>query len=117
MPRFALLEHDHPTTHWDFFLEDGPTLRSWRLHAPPQPGSSIVAEAAPAHRLLYLDYEGPVSGDRGTVWRRACGTFTWELDTATRVEVRLTGSLSGRLVLWQVESQWWLRWEPDDHLR
>jgi hypothetical protein len=69
MPRFVILEHDHPELHWDFMLEAGAVLRTWRLAAPPALGQVVAAAASFDHRLLYLDYEGPVSGGRGTVRR------------------------------------------------
>jgi hypothetical protein len=90
-PRFVVLEHDHPFRHWDLMLEAGEALRTWRLAAPPGPG--VVTEATPLgdHRRLYLDYEGPVSGDRGRVSRWDQGTFGWECDEGGRVVVRLDG--------------------------
>jgi hypothetical protein len=94
MPRFVILEHDHPSLHWDLLLEAGAVLRAWRLAAPPAAGDAVGAEASFDHRLLYLDYEGPVSGSRGRVVRWDGGTFGWEEDAADRVRVRLTG---GRL--------------------
>jgi len=67
MPRFVVLTHDHPFLHWDLMLEKEAVLRAWRLlQAPGGPGV-IPAEGLPDHRLAYLDYEGPVSGNRGTV--------------------------------------------------
>ena len=94
MPRFAVLEHDHPTLHWDFLLEDGGVLLTWRLSAPPAPGPAVAAEKAFDHRLVYLDYEGPVSGGRGRVKRWDGGTFDWDVHEADRLTVRLAG---GRL--------------------
>jgi hypothetical protein len=76
MPRFVILEHDHPVLHWDLMLEDGEVLRTWRLAAPPGPGTAIAAEALPDHRKHYLDYEGPVGGGRGTVRRWDRGEYT-----------------------------------------
>lgn len=77
MPRFALLTHDHPFLHWDLLLETGETCRTWRLLSPPDTPGQIAAEALADHRPFYLDYEGPVSGGRGTVavWDR--GEFVW----------------------------------------
>ena len=91
MPRFVILEHDHPELHWDFMLEVGGVLRTWRLTAPPRPGSAIPATVSFDHRLFYLDYEGPVSGNRGHVvaWDR--GTFVGEVGDGAEVEVRLQG--------------------------
>lgn len=91
MPRFVLLEHDHPYLHWDFMLEVGGVLRTWRLDAPPVPGRGGAAAGLAEHRFAYLDYEGPVSGGRGTVRRWERGTYEWLEDGPDRVAVRLEG--------------------------
>jgi hypothetical protein len=101
MPRFVILQHNWPTLHWDFLLEAGSVLRAWRLLAEPTAGGAVPAEANADHRLFYLDYEGPVSGDRGNVSRWDTGTFDWLTDSSDIVEVELHGSkLSGR---WRIE--------------
>jgi hypothetical protein len=91
MPRFVILEHDWPARHWDLLLEAGPVLRAWRLLAEPGAGVAVPAEPNADHRLLYLDYEGPVSGDRGCVSRCDAGTFEWVADEPDRVAVELRG--------------------------
>ena len=76
MPTFVVLEHDHPELHWDFMLEHGGVLKTWRLPASwPAAGQKLPAVALADHRLQYLDYEGPVSGDRGRVVRRDRGSY------------------------------------------
>jgi len=65
--RFTILEHDHPFLHWDLLLDNGETLTTWRLQQRPCSDEWIAAERLPDHRRIYLDYEGPVSGDRGVV--------------------------------------------------
>jgi hypothetical protein len=76
MPRFALLRHDSPRgLHWDFFLEVGETLHTWALDEAPQDGRSVPAKALGDHRLAYLEYEGPISGERGNVSRWDEGTY------------------------------------------
>ena len=80
MPRFVILEHDWPARHWDLLLEAGAVLRAWRLLAEPGPAAAVPAEPNADHRPAYLDYEGPVSGGRGTVSRWDAGTFTWRAD-------------------------------------
>jgi hypothetical protein len=96
VPRYVILEHDHPERHWDFMLESGDVLRTWRLAAPPRPGAAVPAEPIFDHRRVYLDYEGPVSGNRGTVTRWDAGTFSWE-EAGEGVAVRLEGArLRGR---------------------
>jgi hypothetical protein len=92
MPRFVILEHDWPARHWDLFLEAGGVLRAWRLLAEPGPGVAVPAEANAEHRLLYLDYEGPVSGGRGSVSRWDAGTFEWLADGMESVIVGLAGA-------------------------
>ena len=108
MPRFVVLEHDWPALHWDFLLEAGPVLRSWRLLAPPGHGEPVPVEPNAVHRPFYLDYEGPVSGGRGNVLRWDSGTFEWIADEQDRIEVKLKGAkLAGLCVIeagtWQLE--------------
>lgn len=113
MPRFAVLEHDHPQRHWDLLLEDGPACRTWRLSAPLEPQVDIEAEAIADHRLMYLDYEGPVSGGRGRVAQWDAGTFAWQTDSPERIAVDLAGRrYRGRLELARVDDGWRVRFTP-----
>jgi hypothetical protein len=100
MLRYAVLVHDFPSLHWDLFLEEKETLRSWRLLEEPQPGRVVRVEALPPHRKLYLDYEGPVSGDRGSVARQDAGTYELLEETPHMLRVALRdGALAGTVVL------------------
>ncbi|MDG1897908.1 MAG: DNA polymerase ligase N-terminal domain-containing protein [Fuerstiella sp.] len=74
--RFVILEHDHPFLHWDLLLQQGEVLAGWRLLSPVAIEAWIPSESLPDHRLMYLDYEGPVSNNRGMVTRVACGEFS-----------------------------------------
>lgn len=80
LPRFVLLRHEldsgHGGTHWDLMLEQNSTLKTWALADRPESGKTISAKALPDHRLRYLAYEGPVSGDRGRVTREDTGTWS-----------------------------------------
>jgi hypothetical protein len=110
MPRFAVLAHDHPTPHWDLFLEAGDVLRSWRLSPGIESGEAVPAEPTADHRLTYLDYEGPVSGGRGTVARVDAGTFDWLADLPHSVQIRLTGRrLFGIITLTRIADAWTAR--------
>lgn len=93
VPRFVILQHDHPTLHWDLMLETGGVLRTWRLAGPPSPGSAVAAEPLGDHRILYLDYEGPVSGNRGTVRRWDAGTYSGLTQQAEVTEFELVGGI------------------------
>jgi hypothetical protein len=106
MPRYVVLEHDHPVLHWDLMLEEGAVLRSWRLESAPSSETMIRCEAIPPHRLAYLEYEGPVSGGRGTVVRTAKGDFTLLSEAESGLELHFdTGDLAGlTATIAQVES-------------
>ncbi|MGC1275020.1 MAG: DNA polymerase ligase N-terminal domain-containing protein [Planctomycetaceae bacterium] len=100
MPRFAILTHDHPFPHWDFLLEAGEACRTWRLLDEPGAGRTVRAKPIAEHRLHYLTYDGPVSGNRGTVTRWDTGSFEWIASETDRVEVELVGErLCGRCTI------------------
>ena len=106
--RFVILEHTYQGVHYDLMLELGDVLRTWRLETPPEPGRTVGAEPLPDHRLLYLDYEGPISGDRCSVRRWDAGTYTGDASGSNHVCVELHGErLCGRLELRLVEQQHW----------
>lgn len=75
MTRYAVLHHvGFGEPHFDvlFEWEEGEPLTSFRtMMWPPEAGD--VWEERADHRRAYLDYEGPVSGGRGTVRRVAGG--------------------------------------------
>jgi hypothetical protein len=114
MPRYVILEHDHPVRHWDLMLEAGDVLQTWRLTAPPAPGLPVPAEPSFDHRPVYLDYEGSVGGGRGRVTRWDAGTFDWLAEEQDRRAVRLAGQrLRGDAVLVRgPHGEWSLRLEP-----
>lgn len=104
MPRFVVLKHEHPRgLHWDFMLEAGEHLATWALPEEPTEGRELTAEMLPDHRRAYLDYEGPVSGDRGRVWRWDSGAYEAERQTDDEWVVNLSGEkLRGRTVLTRI---------------
>lgn len=83
--RLTILEHDHPFLHWDLLLDNGETLTTWRLLQRPAGDAWIPAERLPDHRRIYLDYEGPVSGDRGVVQQLLTARYC-EIDESTRAD-------------------------------
>jgi hypothetical protein len=123
MPRFVLLYHDCPAdvprpSHCDLMLQSGDVLwtwvlaelpRDWAALATRRPGTgrlkiaatnAVVAERLADHRLAYLDYEGPVSGDRGSVLRLDGGTFDSIGERTNSWELTLAGNLlRGRISL------------------
>ena len=100
MSRYVILEHDYPQLHWDFMLEAGAKLRTWRLTAPPTAGQAVTASASFDHRLVYLDYEGPLSGQRGQVVQWDRGDYEEVLVDDHQLQVYLRGrKLHGTLTL------------------
>ncbi len=80
MPRFVILHHEMPKgssrpTHWDLMIEVDGALRTWALESPPGLEASINAVELAPHRIDYLQYEGPVTGNRGSVSRWDDGTY------------------------------------------
>ncbi len=73
-------------------LETGNQLQTWRLLQEPAPGLSVPAEPLADHRIAYLDYEGPISNNRGTVQRWDSGTYEVLSDTDEWFTVQLNGS-------------------------
>lgn len=63
--------------HWDLMLEVRNTLWTWRLAKLPTINQKILGERIADHRTHYLDYEGPVSNNRGTVNRIRTGSYRW----------------------------------------
>jgi len=115
MLRFVILLHECPpdyerVTHFDLMLEDDGTLRTWALDRIPAVSELATALQLADHRIDYLEYEGPISGGRGTVSQWDRGTFEWLADTADEVRVVLGGSrLNGelRLTLDDATAQRW----------
>jgi hypothetical protein len=68
--RFVVLQHiDRDGTHFDLMIENGPALATWKCPQPLSASGPLECRRIADHRAIYLDYEGPISGDRGTVTR------------------------------------------------
>lgn len=80
MPRMVVLLHETPAgyprgTHFDLMFEHAGALRTWAAESIPKLNETLAAEQLSDHRLAYLDFEGALSGGRGTVQRVASGRF------------------------------------------
>ena len=72
--------------------EDPGHLWTWAIPVNPLELSlpqECIAERLPDHRLAYLEYEGPISGNRGHVQRVASGTYEVVSWSEERIELRL----------------------------
>jgi hypothetical protein len=110
---FALLEHRQranaasttgapgaaPEVHWDLLVEipGQERLPTWRLSANPiETDAPIAAARIQDHRRIYLDYEGPLSGERG--WVRHLDRGEAHLQHAADPEGEITIELRGRFL-------------------
>lgn len=87
-------------------LEAGDVLHTWALDEEPKSaGTNCLAERLADHRPKYLDYEGEVSGGRGTVSRYDRGDYVAMTDKDGTVVIRLNGELlRGTATLTRVKS-------------
>jgi DNA polymerase Ligase (LigD) len=139
MHRFVLLYHDCRNdspreSHCDLMLEANGALRTWALAELPcswgaiaslassaspsvrfVPINTVAAQQIADHRLAYLDYEGPVSGNRGTVTRLDCGEYASQEESPNHWALKLTGHIiRGQVTLFRValdDPTWQLKFE------
>lgn len=104
MPQFVLLEHSWRGVHHDLMLETPHGLATWAIDDPLVPGAIWRARRLADHRLAYLDYEGPVSRDRGSVRRIDKGTYDTLCWEPTRVVARLSGQVLRGVIELRVEA-------------
>lgn len=96
--------------HWDLMLESEGVLWTWALPELPRANISVHCERLADHRIAYLDYEGPISGDRGEVRRVMSGEFNFEDVSDGRIRLLATGGelpMQVELVR-QADSQRWI---------
>jgi hypothetical protein len=73
-------------------LEADGVLRTWALEGEPRCGRTLEATHLADHRTAYLDYEGPVSGNRGDVRRMDYGQYELVEQSSDEVHVQLMGA-------------------------
>lgn len=107
MPRYVILQHNHPFLHWDLLLEQGDGCRTWRLLREPAADVPVPAEPLPDHRLHYLNYEGPVSGNRGTVQQWDVGHYEPAGAQEPAVRLQLRGNRGFSMAAWDPARGCW----------
>lgn len=111
--RFVVLLHTLRTgAHFDLMIQNADRLATWKFEDFPG-GSNADPQSCTRlaeHRPLYLDYEGPVSNDRGDVIRQDSGGCRARILTEDHWTVEFFGArLTGRYELRRVspESDEW----------
>lgn len=95
--RFVVVRHELPSeapfsSHWDLMIERDGRLWTWRLSENCWEVDSQDAQKIADHRVEYLDFTGPLSGNRGTVHPYDRG----EIHVQTWTDLQLRGVMHAR---------------------
>ncbi len=100
IPRFVIHRHQTPDgVHWDFMMQEGHRLLTWRLPLGPEhiTNQAIETEMIFDHPLRFLTYEGPVQNQTGNVQIVDRGTYTLVKRDGNHFLMELAGTiLTGR---------------------
>ena len=111
MLRYVLLRHEGVAKpHFDLMLETAPDslLATWRVYRWPI-DEQVPLEKLAEHRRDYLEYEGPLSNDRGHVKRIVAGTHRIDRKFETLWDVTLlTPVPEQRIILATVLPDQWV---------
>lgn len=109
--KFVIQEHSSgPDVHWDFMLELGNILQTYRLDKAPQQLVQSPADAVKIfdHPLKFLTYQGPVNKGQGSVRIIETGTYKIVHQAHNRIELNLNGKiLKGKFTLFHIEGDNW----------
>lgn len=100
--RFAVLHHTGvELPHYDLLFEtaDGSPLTAYRCDRWPVAAGTVLDKRLADHRRIYLEYEGEISGGRGSVRRVARGRCSLRI-TGDRAVIDLDSGESIELI-WQ----------------
>ena len=114
--KFVIQQHStDPDVHWDFMLESGGILQTYRLDKAPSEALHLAVNATKIfdHLLKFLTYQGPVNKGRGNVRIAESGTYKIVHQAHNRIELDLNGKiLKGKFTLFHIEGDNW-QFAPD----
>ena len=109
--KFVIQEHTRGLdVHWDFMLEWGKTLQTYRFDKAPQQILHGPANAVKIfdHPPKFLTYQGPVNKGRGSVRIVETGTYQIVHHEHHRIELKLAGRiLRGKFTLCHAKDDKW----------
>lgn len=109
--RFVVLRHEGvPEPHYDLMFEThaGSKLTTWRSERWPIDRPTPLQQLG-EHRRDYLEYEGPISRDRGFVQRVAAGTCMIERSAdGSWWSIAIENELAATVNLRRVDGTQWL---------
>ena len=109
--KFVIQEHTNTGgIHWDFMLESGDNLQTYRLENSPKDMliKDTIGEKIFDHQLKFLTYQGPVNNGIGSVKIAESGTYRIISKNKKQIELDLKGRvLDGNCTLIQTEDRKW----------
>ena len=109
--KFVIQQHSSGTdVHWDFMLQIGDSLQTYRLDKSPQELIQTPAGAVKIfdHPLKFLTYQGPVNKGRGNVRIADSGTYEMLHQSDNQLVMDLNGKiLKGKFTLSHIEGDNW----------
>lgn len=119
--KFVIHHHVTVPEHYDLMLEAEETLHTWQLTTKNLTsllsGRRIEAVKIHDHRKMYLEYEGPVSCDRGHVSLFDSGEYRLMKEKKHRTEYFFSGKkLTGRVVFTREDENFLLQYSASDCL-
>jgi hypothetical protein len=110
--RFVIQHHLEKNEHYDLMVELEKSDKLLTIKISPQDldlllkSNKITAERLPGHRKEYLNYEGQVSGGRGTVKIFDSGKCKTVLYSEDRFEFELSGKkIAGKIVISSIDGK------------
>jgi len=94
--KFVIHHHITVDNHYDLMVERGNTLITWQIPENIfnqfKSGSEIEAEKIQDHRKKYLEYQGPVSCDRGRVQIFDSGEYSDIIWNNEEIKINILGN-------------------------
>lgn len=108
---YVILEHTTPRDiHFDFMLETGGILSTWRINIPPDELKTTPTKAEKIfdHPIKFLTYQGPVNKGTGNVTTVDKGTYSIINQTGDKLKIRIKANiLDGAYTLTKITENTW----------
>lgn len=95
-PRYVVLKHTTENdAHFDFMLETGAHLSTWRINIGPEELKTTPAKAEKIfdHKLKFLTYQGPVKNGTGNVTTVDKGTYSIISQASEELRIRIDAKI------------------------
>ena len=117
LKRFVIQKHVRQTdVHWDFMIEQGQSLQTWRIDTAPDKitHNAVNAQKIADHPLRFLTYEGPVNERKAAVQIADSGTYRIIEKDKSNITLEMDGKiLKGKFSLKHTNgNQWKLKRTP-----